>query len=88
MFDKLKQLKQLKDMQNALGKEKLDVEKDGVKVTINGKMEIESVSLNSELETGRQEKLVKDCLNDAVRKMQMRVAQKMAGMPALKGLGF
>lgn len=88
MFDKLKQLKQLKDMQNALGKEKLDVEKDGVKVTINGKMEIESISLNGELETGRQEKLVKDCLNDAMHKMQMRVAQKMAGMPALKSLGF
>lgn len=88
MFDKLKQLKQLKDMQNALGKEKLDVEKDGVKVTINGKMEVESVSLNAELELQRQERLVKDCLNDAVRKMQMRVAQKMAGMPMLKGLGL
>lgn len=85
MFDKLKQLKKLKDLQKELGKEILDVEKDGVKVTLNGRIEIENIQLNPALEKDRQEKVLKDCLNDAVRKMQMKLAQKMGQMG---GFGF
>lgn len=81
MFDKLKKLKQLKDLQSQLGKEKMDVEKGGIKVTINGKMEIEHISLNPELEQDKQEKILRDCINDAVRKIQLKVAQKMSQMP-------
>ncbi len=88
MFDKLKQLKQLRDLQNQLGKEKLDIEKDGVKVTINGKMEIEGVTLNAELDKGRQEKLLKDCLNSAVKKMQLRMAERMSKFGGLGDLGL
>ena len=41
MFDKLKKLNELKKIQSELGQEKMEVEKNGIKVTINGKMEIE-----------------------------------------------
>ncbi|PIR17608.1 MAG: hypothetical protein COV46_03485 [Deltaproteobacteria bacterium CG11_big_fil_rev_8_21_14_0_20_49_13] len=88
MFDKLKQLKQLRDLQNQLGKEKLDIEKDGVKVTINGKMEVEEVTLNAGLDQGRQERLVKDCMNSAVKKMQLRMAERMSKMGGLGNLGL
>ena len=78
MFDKLKKLKQLRDLQKSLGKEKTDIERDGVKVTINGNIEIEEIRLNPGLDTDKQAKILKDCINDAVKKMQYAIAQKMS----------
>lgn len=82
MFEKLKQLKKLKDIQKSLGKEKMDVEKDGIKVTINGNIEIESITLNPGLDVARQEHVLRDCINDAVKKIQFVVAQKMSELGA------
>lgn len=81
MFDQLKQLKQLKELQDSLSKERIEVEKTGVKIVINGKLEIESVQLNPELEQEKQEKVLKDCLNEAVKKVQFAIAQKLPKMP-------
>ncbi|OGS22840.1 MAG: hypothetical protein A2252_06180 [Elusimicrobia bacterium RIFOXYA2_FULL_39_19] len=80
MFDKLKQLKKLKDLQDSLSQEKIEMEKEGVKITINGKLEVESLTLNPALDNDKQEKVLKDCLNDAIKKMQLKIAQKMAQM--------
>ena len=77
MFDKLKQLHQLKKLKDVLEKEKEVVEKEGIKVMVNGKMEIENIKLNPELSIEKQEKLIKDCFNEALRKIQMKAAQKM-----------
>ncbi|OGS27611.1 MAG: hypothetical protein A2297_04240 [Elusimicrobia bacterium RIFOXYB2_FULL_48_7] len=84
MFDKLKQLKQLKDLQSALAQEKFDAEKEGIKITINGKLEIELLQLNPSLEKEKQEKFLKDLINETIRKMQLKLAQKMSQMPGLK----
>ncbi|MFH1369157.1 MAG: YbaB/EbfC family nucleoid-associated protein [Elusimicrobiota bacterium] len=83
MFDKLKELKKLKDLHDAMSKEKLENEKDGIKIVMNGKMEVESVTLNPSLDKERQEKALKELINDTIRKIQMSMAQKMGG---LKGL--
>lgn len=83
MFDKLKELKKLKELHDTLSKERAEVEKDGVKVVVNGKLEVESIQLNPALEKEKQEKLLKDCINDAVKKIQMSMAQKMGGMKGL-----
>ena len=80
MFDQLKQLKQLKDIQDQLKKERMEEEKNGVRVVINGKMEIEEISLNPDLDKERQEKALKECINDAMHKIQMNLAQKMSKM--------
>ncbi|MDD4624923.1 MAG: YbaB/EbfC family nucleoid-associated protein [Candidatus Paceibacterota bacterium] len=80
MFDQLKQLKQLKEMQDQLKKERVEAEKNGVRIIMNGKMEIEEIFLNPDLGVNQQEKAVKDCANDAVRKVQMSLAQKMSQM--------
>ena len=77
MFDKLSQLKQLKEMESALAKEEATVEKDGVKVTVNGKMEIKEVRLNPEVPAERQGETIKDCLNEAMKKIQIEAAKKM-----------
>ena len=77
MFDKLKQIQKLKELQSILEKEKIEVEKEGIKVILNGKMEVEEIKLNSELELSQQENLLKDCINDAVSRIQTIAAQKM-----------
>ncbi len=77
MFDKLSQLKQLKEMESALAKEEATVEKGGVKVRVNGKMEIKEVKLNPEVSPERQEETLKDCINEALRKIQIEAAKKM-----------
>ncbi|MEF8846878.1 MAG: YbaB/EbfC family nucleoid-associated protein [Candidatus Paceibacterota bacterium] len=77
MFDKLKQMKQLRDLKSSMEKEDATVEKQGVKVTVNGSMKVKSVELNSDLSLDEQQSLVKQCVNEAFQKVQQRVAQKM-----------
>lgn len=80
MFEKLKQLKQINDLKDALSKERREVEKEGVRVAVNGKMEIEEIRLNPELDIERQGRVVKDCLNEAMRQIQVEVAKRMFQM--------
>jgi len=80
MFEKLKQLKELKDLQDKLTEEKAEVEKSGIKVVVNGKMEVEEIKLNSELNKEEQEKIIKECLNEAMKKIQIVAAKKMSQM--------
>lgn len=77
MFDKFQQLKQAKELQKQLQGEREETEKNGVKVVINGKMQIEEVTLNPELEKEDQEKLVKEAFNESMKKLQSSIAQKM-----------
>ena len=80
MFDKLKQLKNLKDMQEAMEREAITVARQGVEITINGKFEVQEVSINPNLEKKEQEIVIKQCFNEAVKKLQMNMAQKFSGM--------
>lgn len=90
MFNKLKQFKDLrsqaKTMQSALAQEVVEEEKNGVKLSLNGNMEIISLKLNPELGIENQEKAVKDCFNDALKKTQKLMAKKMQEMGGIPGL--
>ncbi len=78
MFDKLKQLKQLKEIENSLKQEIITKEINGLSVTINGKFEILEIKLNPEVSPKEQEKDLKDCLNKAIKEVQIIAAKKMA----------
>ena len=80
MFDNLKQLAKLKELKDILEKERKEVEKDGVRVVVNGKMEIEELKLNPELDAIKQEEVVKDCVNRAFKEIQQEAAKKMFQM--------
>jgi DNA-binding protein YbaB len=80
MFEKLKKLKEIKNLQDKLKEEKAEVEKSGIRVIVNGKMEIEEIQLNPEISKEEQEKIVKECLNEALKKVQMAAAKKMSQM--------
>ncbi|MFA5080706.1 MAG: YbaB/EbfC family nucleoid-associated protein [Candidatus Paceibacterota bacterium] len=78
MFDKLKDMKRLKDLDSNLAKERMESEINGVKVVVNGKAEVISITLSDTLDKEAQEKTVKDCVNDACGKAKMIMAKKAA----------
>jgi len=80
MFDQLKNLGKMREIQNILSKERVTVERDGIKVTVNGKMEMEEIILSPDMEKGKQERILKDCINEAVKKIQFSATQKMSQM--------
>lgn len=92
MFNKLKQFKDLrntaKQMQNMMSQESVTVEKSGVKVTMNGNMEVTEIKINGEISTNSLEGIIKDNVNDAMKKMQKVMAQKMQEMGGFPGLGL
>ena len=77
MFDNLKQLAKMKELKEALDKEKKEVEKEGIRVVVSGKMEIEELRLNPQLEPVKQQGLVKDCINQALREVQQEAVKRM-----------
>ena len=83
MLDKLKQLQQLKELRDSVAREKEEVEKKGIRVIINGKMEIEEIHLNPDLSKEEQEEVLKECINEAMKKIQMLLASKMSQMSGL-----
>lgn len=90
MFSKLKQFKDLrsqaKTMQDALAQETVTEEKNGVKLVLNGNMEVISLTLNDSLNKAAQEETVKNCFNDAVKRAQRLMAKKMQDMGGFPGL--
>lgn len=90
MFNKLKQLKDLrsqaKTMQNALAGEKVEVEKNGIKLSMNGNMEVVDLVITSELSKEEIARTSKELFNDAIKKTQRIMAKKMQEMGGFPGL--
>lgn len=83
MFDQFKQLKKLKELQDSLSDEQVEVEKNGVRIVMDGKLEVRELRINPELCKEEQEAVLKECINEAMGKMRNILAQKMMGMPGL-----
>jgi DNA-binding protein YbaB len=77
MFDKLKELNELRTLQNAIKKQRVETERDGVRIVMNGSMEIEHIHLNPSLPPEKLEKAVKDCFNTAVKELQQIIAKNI-----------
>jgi DNA-binding protein YbaB len=94
MFDKMKQLMEMKGQADRLKKEldavSLDItEVRGIKITITGSQEIRSIEIDETLLTAANKKRLESdlmrSLNVATKKVQQVAAQKMmAAMPGLK----
>jgi len=78
MFEKFRQLAKLKQIQDSLSRERVEAEREGVKIVLNGKMEVERVELNPELTKERQEVILKECFNEASGKLRAVLAQKFS----------
>ncbi len=87
MFDKVKQLGELKkmrdqaiQMQKALAQEKIEVEEQGIKIVMTGDQRVEKIEID-----GEEQNSLKDVLNKAIKKSQEVAARKLQEMSG--GLG-
>ncbi|BFD25195.1 MAG: YbaB/EbfC family nucleoid-associated protein [Candidatus Parcubacteria bacterium] len=90
MFNKLKQFKDLrqqaKTMQDVLEKESITEEKNGIKVVMNGNMEITELTITSEAGKDELARQTKTVVNDAIKKVQRLMAKKMQEMGGIPGM--
>ncbi|MFH1610459.1 MAG: YbaB/EbfC family nucleoid-associated protein [Patescibacteria group bacterium] len=81
MLGNLKDLYQLqakaKEMQKKLAEETIELEKDGIKIVMNGKQEVLSVEIDESLPNEEKEKLLKEVFNGAVQQVQQLMAKQM-----------
>jgi DNA-binding YbaB/EbfC family protein len=99
MFEKLKQIKDLRDQAKKLQDALSTVSAQGsaawgkVSVTVNGTQQVTGVSIDPSLLTADNkaslESAIKDACNDAAKKVQVLAMEKMketGGLPGLDGL--
>lgn len=83
-FGQLGELKKMRDqamqIQRLLSAEKIDIEKNGVNITITGDQKISEIKTN-----GRGDNDIKEAVNEAVKKSQEIAAKKLSQMQG--GLG-
>lgn len=94
MFDKIKQLKDLRDqaqrLKELLQSESVTGESNGVKIVMNGNQEVIACDIPSELLTYEKkaacEAAITEAMNSAVKNIQRVIARKMqesGGFPSL-----
>jgi len=74
MFDFFKNFKELTKL---VSSESVVIEKNGIKVKINGKFEVEEIVLNPALEIEKQQKILKECVNEGLRELQTNLFSKL-----------
>ena len=57
--------------------EVVSVEKNEIKLVVDGNFQVKELKLNSELSTEAQEKILTSLFNDAIKKIQRQIAMKM-----------
>ena len=77
MFDQLKKIQELKNLQDSFKKEQETIQKKGISVTVNGTMEIEKITLNPTLDQADEENTLRECINEAMKNIQKRLAKSM-----------
>jgi DNA-binding protein YbaB len=90
MFNKLKQFKDLrnqaKTLQNALAQESVEYEKNGVKIIMNGNMEITKLTINAETPKDKLENILTDAVNEIIKRAQKVMAKKVQDMGGINGM--
>jgi nucleoid-associated protein EbfC len=92
MFNKLKNIKDLRDQAKQIQSQLAEVTEEGsgawgkVKIVMNGNQEVISVTIDSEIQNDLEkiQNGVKEATNDAVKKVQRAAAMKMQQ----SGMGF
>ena len=79
MFDKLKKLNELRNLQNNIKKERVESTINGVRIVIDGSFDIVELSINPALDVKTQETAIKECFADAKNKIQAILAKNFAG---------
>jgi hypothetical protein len=98
MFEKIKQLKNLRDQAKRMQDElaQITVNAEGmagkISVVMDGNQKIMAIDISTELlDTSKKEvleKAIAETVNEAVKKAQIEAARKMQGMGGLSGMNI
>ena len=77
MFDQFKELAKLRELQKQIQNQRVEMEREGVKVVINGSMKIDHLVLNPDLDAEKQAQIIRDLVNEGIEKLQKSIAQIM-----------
>jgi len=93
MFSKLNQIKDLKaqakNMQDTLAQENVEVEKKGIILKMDGNQKVLSVKIPEDMENSTVEETLPELFNDATKKVQKMMAEKMkSGEIAMPNFNF
>ena len=83
MFDKIRQLKKARDIQNSLKEKEITVEENGFLVVIDGSLKVKEIKINASLNKEDQEIALKNCLNKAMQEAQMMAVKEISQMGGL-----
>ena len=81
MLDKAKMLAQAYKLKKAIETEVVEVEENGIKVSVSGDQRIKFLSIN-----GMENKVLVDTINKAMKKSQETAAKRMKERGGLEGL--
>lgn len=91
MFNKLKQIKDLraqaKTMQNMLAGESATAENKGIKLTMDGNMNVTALTIDETMDRAAIEEAMPRAINDAIKAIQKVMAKKMQEMGGFPGFG-
>ena len=91
MFNKLKQFKDLRSqakiLQNTLAQESVEYEKNGVKITMDGNMEIIKLVISAEVPKDKLENILTDAINETIKRAQKLMAKKVQEMGGIGAMG-
>lgn len=79
MFDTLKQMQQMKKLSDELKKQEVVVEENGVTVTMRGDFEVIDLTLNPDLDTIAQQRVLMNLFRKAKDKIQETIANNFRG---------
>lgn len=79
MFDKFKQIQQLRNLQKMIKEQKMEFEKNGIRMVMRGDFELVELKLNPALDTAVQERTLLSLFNEAKEKVQAAIAKDFAG---------
>jgi len=92
MFSKLKQFKELrsaaKTLQRELSDEKVEMERNGIRITLDGNLDVKSITLPPNLGTAELQQRLPEVLNQAIDKAQRIAADKIRQHGGLEGFGI
>jgi DNA-binding protein YbaB len=83
MFEKFKQLNELRKLQQLIRDQKVEHEKNGVRVVMRGDFEIIELTINPSLASDTQAHAIKNTINEARVRMQALLSKNLGGMAGL-----
>lgn len=92
MFNKLKQFKEMRDkaknIQNTLAEEKIEAESRGIKILMDGNQKVLSLTIPPQLTAQEIQNIMPGLINDAIKKAQKAMVQKMQNTGQLGNFGL